>query len=251
MLGLHDASSAACAIQCADPLRTHPVPAKRVHSVMKYHWLSRITFLLKSAILWPIRIVLNRSDSRDALRFQRLGINVFIIPADLEYAALLDEHMKKLDAALQLIGQTESRRLVRMRGDISKILVRKAASSAYLSTSQTVLLTTQLLRLHDEATVAGVLVHEATHARINRWGIRAWPDVLPRIERRCLREQISWLERLSGRSDLVTHYRNWLEKSWWTPQLRIERNTKYFRELGMPDWMLKLYVYMAKPRTRP
>ena len=63
----------------------------------------------------------------------------------------------------------------------------------------------------DSDAVASLIVHEAVHERFEARGIRYWPDLRARMERRCLGEQIAFLTS-QGRTDLANAYEDYLRR---------------------------------------
>ena len=101
----------------------------------------------------------------------------------------------------------------RMRRDVHQILVMPAKTAAYFHPG-TILIPCHAFDEADSDAVAGYIVHEAVHARIEKHRIRYWPDLQARIERRCLREQIAFLASRPGRSDLVQRFERYLHRQW-------------------------------------
>jgi len=136
-----------------------------------------------------------------------------------------------------------------MRCDGVRILVRRTPTSGQLAGSSTVLLAASVVERGDAALIAGTLVHEATHVRLEQSGIEPWPDLRERIERRCLLEQIALLECVADRADLVTYYRTWIDRVWWSPEQRFERRVRFLEEVGAPAWVTRLYTVLLRPRS--
>jgi hypothetical protein len=114
------------------------------------------------------------------------------------------------------------------------------------------LLARDLVLQHNTETIASVIVHEATHARIDRRGIRAWPDLIGRIERCCLSEQIAFLEKVPGAEDAVRYYRGLEDDQWWTPERKRQRLVEYYgqliEQLDPPRWIVKAYAFFTRWR---
>ena len=101
-------------------------------------------------------------------------------------------------------------------------------------------LRSRYVRESDPAAVAVTLVHEATHARLWRRGIRDDPCGRRRMEEICVKEQIAFAERLDN-PDILNHLRGKLQRPWWTPAQLHERRITAWRHLGVPDWTLRCY----------
>lgn len=88
---------------------------------------------------------------------------------------------------------------------------------------------------------ASVLVHEAVHLRIARFGIRYENERKERIERRCIAEQAAFLrKRGSDGTAMAEAFEVALETPWWTDdahRLDIERMVADGR---LPRWMASM-----------
>lgn len=211
-------------------------------------WAGRLRFAVRRAVTWPLRAGFERLTRRRSYRVQIAGLDVYIDPDSGDES---DAHAAagRMEEAFELLREIDPRGLASLRRQVSRVYIEPAASSSYFAASNAIGLSWRLVHRHDVETIAGVLVHEATHARIEHAGIKAWPDLLPRIERRCLLEQIAFLEKVPGREDLVAHYRAQLERPWWTSQERFDRVIRHFDEIGAPRWFLKAYRFIAGRRT--
>lgn len=84
--------------------------------------------------------------------------------------------------------------------------------------------------------VAGVLVHEACHHRIKRFGIRTNDGNRERIEVACVREQSSFLRSLGPRGqELASEVEEGLLRQWWSYDYQTARIEELV-ERGMPRW---------------
>jgi hypothetical protein len=69
-------------------------------------------------------------------------------------------------------------------------------SAAHFPRPKTCHLSAKFVEDYSAANVAIAIVHEATHARVGQAGIPLYPDLRSRIERRCVREEIAFAQRL-------------------------------------------------------
>ncbi len=168
------------------------------------------------------------------------SISVYVTVGDLEAESDLAGIVAKVSDACSLVAAADPRRGRQLQRYIRRILIQKSSTSGFLTRPDVVLLALSLIEGHGPETIAGVLVHEATHARLAGHGIRSWPDVLARVERRCILEQIDFLSRLPGRHDLVDYYSTWLDQVWWSHDQRIARRRKFLVDLGAPRWASRI-----------
>jgi hypothetical protein len=122
----------------------------------------------------------------------------------------------------------------------------------------------QLIRLADSlvvdlsetpAHIASVMVHELTHARLARAGVRYAPELRRRIEAICFRRQAAFAARLPGQERLAEHYqgraREVLEESdaRWTDQAMHDRRFEAFDLTGVPLWIAKPFKAWFQRRS--
>jgi hypothetical protein len=99
--------------------------------------------------------------------------------------------------------------------------------------------------------IASAIVHEATHARLDRWGISYDEDKRPRIEAICRRRELNFLKGLPNGEP----YREWIVQTLKSPvdghdhfsdanfQQRIhDGHVESLRYLGTPEWFVHLLL---------
>lgn len=119
------------------------------------------------------------------------GINVGVVSDEAA-----EQYWEKVADALALIRSLDPKRFERIRRDVERVLVLPARNPQFWTRRWTCMLDEALVRNRSAALVASAVVHEATHARLQRAGIRVWPDLIVRIEARCTREEIAFASRL-------------------------------------------------------
>jgi hypothetical protein len=95
--------------------------------------------------------------------------------------------------------------------------------------------------------IAAAIVHEATHARLWRHGIRYEEAQRPRIEEICLRREIAFAAKLPNGEDVRDSAERTLtlcaNAEYWTNAASRERydegSFEALRYLGAPDWLLR------------
>jgi hypothetical protein len=106
----------------------------------------------------------------------------------------------------------------------------------------------------DESTsaemIAGAIVHEATHARLARYGIGYEEEIRGRVEAVCMRREIAFADKLPDGQALREQAERSLslcdDNAYWTGAAFTERHTaeasKALRYLGVPDLVVRLFV---------
>ena len=112
-----------------------------------------------------------------------------------------DDVVSKVVAALDLIAALDPRRLNRLRQDLDAIVLLEWSASrriaAYMPRSRSCYIRIGVAREYSAGTLATIIAHESTHARLDRLRVVSWRGVLQhRIEHRCLREELAFADRL-------------------------------------------------------
>ena len=111
-----------------------------------------------------------------------------------------EKRREKLYAALELINSLDSRRLRRIQGDISYIVVSWTDHAYYSPISNAILLGSSDVDRASPGMLASTIVHEGIHARLHSGGFAYFPDaVRNRMESICVRAQLSFTKKLSHR----------------------------------------------------
>ena len=109
-----------------------------------------------------------------------------------------DAMFPRVANALSLIADMDPRRFLRMQGDIRQIVVTPLAKEggAYIQRSRTCYLSEKMIASSSNSTIAIVLVHESTHARLDHAGIMFWRDRKARYERLCVLQEKAFTSML-------------------------------------------------------
>ena len=176
----------------------------------RVYWV-RGCYAITQALHWPIRAFVQWLDLKLATYSQHMGLHIYRAALGREeLGRTLDcETVKR---AVAILGSLEPRRLRRLSSDVHQILLIPQDRSEYRRESKTLILAAPAEQDLLAAIVAGDLVHEGVHARLDKVGIRMWPDLRLRIERRCTLEQILFLEKVPGSELIVAHYKTWLQR---------------------------------------
>lgn len=134
--------------------------------------------------------------------------------------------------------------------------------AAYDARTRSVFLAHDTASRHDDAGIATLLAHEATHARLADAGVRLRVhDVRRRrrVEKRCVREQLEALERIDSTHYLIPWSRELLKATnepELTPSLAArsqiaQRGYRRMRHQGVPRWIARVAVAIAAGRRKP
>ncbi|WP_284422402.1 MULTISPECIES: hypothetical protein [unclassified Bradyrhizobium] len=169
-----------------------------------------------------------------------------------------DPALQRIEAALRLIERHSPLHYRRIKRSLSRIWVRLVPHGAGCNLHH---LNACLLdeRVFDsQATtvewIASAIVHEATHARLEMWGLRYDEAVRLRTERICMRRELDFARHLSGvhalQQDIAERLawcrdgnEHYTDQNMWQD---IDRgHAEALRYLGAPEWVIAL-VYRAR-----
>src|SRR5579872_7101674 len=108
--------------------------------------------------------------------------------------------LQRVEAALRLIERFAPLHYRRIKTSLSRIWVQLVPHGAgcYLHSLNACLLDERVVASETVEWIASAIVHEATHARLEKWGIRYDEAVRLRIERICIRRELDFARYLSG-----------------------------------------------------
>ena len=165
----------------------------------------------------------------------------------------------KVEEALSLIRAYAPRCFARLQQDVGCIFV--FGIPAYRGTWRNEIRMCELedgfVLSHETsaALVACVLVHEAMHARLMRWGFGYKEYQRARIERVCYRAQRAFARRLPDGAALVEEAEQSILRTRdcvpWSDNAFLEANVQTLRDMGWPEWVLRALVkYAAWRKSR-
>ncbi len=103
--------------------------------------------------------------------------------------------------------------------------------------------------------IAASIVHEATHARLERCGIQYEEKLRSRIEAVCIERQLAFANKLPDGAELqeqFAHARQWYEANpeyfsdAWFRRREARGWIKAMHYLGMPDWFIRPALSMRR-----
>ena len=165
--------------------------------------------------------------------------------------------LTRVEQALALIARYDGLRYRRFLRDLDRIVVTllSAVPGNYTAAIRTCRLDKRLV-LADGVTlelIAAVIVHEATHAQLDRLGVAYAEQQRPRIEAICIRRESAFGDKLPrgrgvrawGEHRLATYGNSNL----WTDAVirarRLEGDTENLRYVGCPEWLIRAILAAA------
>lgn len=145
--------------------------------------------------------------------------------------------LEHLEAAIDLMERTDRRWTRLVRRAIRHIVVWPGGYTAYDKMGGIHLSSSDLLAARPDI-LASALVHEATHLRIEKRGIRYDPATRGRIERLCVKQQAAFLRRVLPEGPvLAKQAEDGLGEPWWTEADRRARINELMEGAELPRWL--------------
>jgi hypothetical protein len=171
--------------------------------------------------------------------------------------------LRRVEDALQLIKCHDPLNYLRVTRNLDRIWVRliPSAEAHYERTLNACVLDKRYLFKEGMTLdrIASTIVHEATHARLERWGIIYGEESRYRIEAICLRRERTFLAKLPNSGSLQEEITRTLE---WCATDRDYLSNASFRDrdddgqvemlryLEAPDWIVRWAVWLIQRRRR-
>jgi hypothetical protein len=157
------------------------------------------------------------------------------------------ELLDKVGAAVALLALHDPVRLRRIRRDLKRILIYwlHGALGSYYQPLEMCLLDSDFITrpTTSPAMIAATIVHEATHARLDRWGFGYAESIRPRVERVCARAELAFAARIPDGQSVVAGAQAILAApdTYWSDQEHARAEVKGLRNdldrLALPKWL--------------
>jgi hypothetical protein len=162
------------------------------------------------------------------------------------------EHLSRVEHALLLVKQHSPLHYSRIIRDLERIWIFLLPDglAEYRHSLRACMLDERFVA--DSATsverIASAIVHEATHARLERYGITYDEDQRARIEAICFRRELALAVRLPDSARLqqdIAGYLDWYPANpdYFRDAHAIERHTngeiEMLHHIGAPDWLIR------------
>ena len=171
--------------------------------------------------------------------------------------------LRRVEDALRLIKHHDSLHYSRILHNLERIWVHLLpnALACYDDSKKACVLDERFVLLETTTLerIASTIVHEATHARLDRWGT-SYNDEKERsrIEAICLRRELNFIAKLPHSEQLQDEFARTLE--WVVSQhdyfsdLSFQQrddqgNAETPRYLGTPDWLIR-FIFGLAPKVR-
>ena len=171
--------------------------------------------------------------------------------------------LRRVEEALRLIKHHDSLHYSRVLHNLEQIWVHLLpnALACYDGSKKACVLDERFVLLETTTLeeIASTIVHEATHAKLERWGINYDENKRSRIEAVCLRRELNFIASLPNSEPL----REKIARTWeWCgsdhayfsdvsfQQRDDQGNAETLRYLGTPDWLIRFLFIKFVPKMR-
>jgi len=167
----------------------------------------RLLYALQMAVVPPLRDDERRDEVRKAKSYTFGDFTILCEPGAANRASV-----SRVAEALGLIHDVHPRLFRRIRHDLTHFYIRRGAGAQYWSRLRICVLEAGRVARGPAHEIALDIVHEAMHARLINAGVSWVPASFERVERRCVKEQISFCKRLSEHGYSVGERVSWYEQ---------------------------------------
>jgi hypothetical protein len=164
------------------------------------------------------------------------------------------EHLPRVENALLLVKQHSPLQYARIIRDLKRIWIYLLphAAAEYHASINACVVDERYIANPDTSVeeLASVIVHEATHARLDRCGIVYEETRRTRIEAVCCRRELAFAARLPDGARLREHIEQRLIWCQANPdhfsdtsfsELRSSGEIEMLRHVGMPEWLIRVH----------
>jgi hypothetical protein len=165
--------------------------------------------------------------------------------------------LDRVEEALHLIKRHDALNYSRVRRHLDRIWVAVIPSAgAHYNLSLNACVLDERYVLEEGTTIAKIasaIVHEATHARLDGWGVAYLEEKRTRIEAICRRRELNFLAKVPGSGPLQEEFArslDWLAANhdyYADGSLRermYDNAIEDLRYLNMPDWVVRFVMWL-------
>ena len=170
--------------------------------------------------------------------------------------------LRRVEEALRLIRKYDQLRYNRLTRDLERVWVRDipGAIGNFNKSMRVCTLDREFVVAERSSAelIAAIIVHEATHARLDRCGIDYKEELRSRIEAVCIRRELAFATKLPSGAQLRENAERSLElcatQELWTNAAIAERHdeaaVERLRQLGAPEWVGRGILFLRNQRLR-
>lgn|SRR2546425_1041517 len=159
----------------------------------------------------------------------------------------------RVAAAIELIAAVDVRRYTKVQRLLKSVFVLRLPGrlAQYVHNSRQCQIDDGFVMDPSTTTeeIASVLVHEATHARLQSWGI-PYEFSRQRQEHICLNEEAAFVSRLSNSANVLARVERLRSKEseFWdrTEERTLNASKAALQDLGLPRWFVRAILWLGR-----
>lgn len=153
---------------------------------------------------------------------------------------LYEAFVEKLDQGLDVIQYFDPLLFRRIRQSIKRFIFVPGGGDHYSPVLEAHMMDASTLIQQTNLYTALLIVHEATHARLERRGISMTQLNAARVERLCVDAQVNFARRVPGGEEVAQQLLRTLETPWWGADEARSRSIRRLRLAGWPKWLISV-----------
>jgi hypothetical protein len=157
---------------------------------------------------------------------------------------LYEAFVEKLDQGLDVIQYFDPLLFRRIGRSVKRFIFVPGGGDHYSPVLEAHMMDVATLVQQTNLYTALLIIHEATHARLERCGISMTQSNAARVERLCVDAQVAFARRVPGGEEVAQQLLRTLETPWWGPD---EARSRIIRRLGLAGWPKWLITLLTVP----
>lgn len=155
---------------------------------------------------------------------------------------------QKLDQGLDLVEHFDPVRFAQIQRSLKRFVFIPGGGDHYSRALSAHMVDASGLPQQTNLQTALVIVHEATHARLERSGIAMTAANAARVEHICVKAQVTFVRRIPGTEQTAEDLLRTLNTQWWGPEEAKRRQLRRLQVAGCPDWLTRVLAFPERLR---
>lgn len=161
-----------------------------------------------------------------------------IVLADLVGDAGAKRRLDLLEEALEHVEAVQPRSYAQLQRNLRRVLIISRGGQVYDFDIKACILDVAFVDRQEPTGIAGALVHEGVHARLDDLGIRYHNARRPAIERIAVRAQLDFLNA-AGAPEQASALRAASKAEWWSDEAAVLRQVDQMRGFSVPPRIIR------------
>lgn len=175
-----------------------------------------------------------------------------VLVIDLTRGHATEQMLARIGEALELVRRYSPQQHARLLRDRMSVAIGYHGGPRYLPFANACLVDLTFIQRTPPIPMAGMVLHEATHARLHRAGFRYEGRRREHIERVCVNAELAFLRHFPGQEERTAKLEHMISpesnERWWTDAAQFERRYTELQQAGVAPWLLRMYALLFRPR---